>query len=194
MFKDCTALETIPLIDTSTVLTTSLMFDGCHSLKVVPLLDIGASADTSHMFDDCRSLMTIPLLDTSSSLDTSYMFNNCISLVSIPAIDLSSSLDCTNMLNGCVSLQSLPADMDVSSCADFSGMLTSVPLQSSGLMGGTVSIDYIAKPLSADALDLIFTNLGTAGVGSEINISDCIGADTCDQTIATGKGWAVVNV
>jgi hypothetical protein len=193
MFKDCTALETISLIDTSTVLTTSLMFDGCHSLKVVPLLDIGASADTSYMFDDCRSLMTIPLLDTSSSLDTSSMFNNCISLVSIPAIDLSSSMYCNNLFSGCVSLQSLP-DIDVSSCQNFSDMLTGVPLQYSGLFGGTTPIIYFRKPLSAEALDLIFTNLGTADVGSEINISGCIGAGTCDQTIATAKGWTVVNV
>jgi len=66
-------------------------------------------------------------------------------------------------------------------------------LRRSLLTGATRSHSYANQLLDATALDEIFTNLGTAFSGSTITITGNPGASSCTQSIATTKGWTVVN-
>jgi hypothetical protein len=59
---------------------------------------------------------------------------------------------------------------------------------------GVNTEQYNNKPLSAAALNDIFTNLGTATGTQYVVITGCYGAadPACDRTIATAKGWTVI--
>ncbi|MDJ0338273.1 hypothetical protein [Cryobacterium sp. PH31-O1] len=57
--------------------------------------------------------------------------------------------------------------------------------------GLTVSAHMTNGLLSAEALNEVFTNLGTARNGATITITGNPGTATCDRTIATAKGWTV---
>lgn len=46
--------------------------------------------------------------------------------------------------------------------------------------------------LSADQLNALFHDLKTVEDGQTITITGNPGAATCDQTIATAKGWTVI--
>lgn len=59
--------------------------------------------------------------------------------------------------------------------------------------GAKVSHSYSNQLLDANALNEIFTNLGTANSGATITITGNPGVNTCNQSIATSKGWTVIN-
>ena len=59
------------------------------------------------------------------------------------------------------------------------------------LHGLRVGINLSLLPLSADALNNFFTSLGTANRTQYITVTGCIGAATCDTSIATAKGYIV---
>jgi hypothetical protein len=67
------------------------------------------------------------------------------------------------------------------------------PLRSILMHGYTRSLNISWTSLSAEALNACFTALGTAAEGAVVTITGCPGAETCDQTIATAKGWSVTN-
>ena len=168
MFYYCTSLTSIPLLDTSSVTNIYYMFYNCSSLTSIPLLDTSSVTNMYYMFYNCNSLISIPLLDTSSVTDMSYMLYNCSSMTSIPLLDTSSVTNISQMFRNCYSL-------------------------TKGALSGTVtSISYVNCRLSATELNDIFTNLGTV-TSKTITITGNWGADTCDQTIATNKGWTVTN-
>lgn len=52
---------------------------------------------------------------------------------------------------------------------------------------------YINQLLDSNALNEIFTNLGTANAGATITITGNHGAATCNQSLATSKGWTIIN-
>jgi hypothetical protein len=58
--------------------------------------------------------------------------------------------------------------------------------------GTSSQVDVSYCNLSASALNQLFTDLPTLS-GKTIKITGCTGAGTCDQTIATNKGWIVSN-
>ena len=57
----------------------------------------------------------------------------------------------------------------------------------------TVGINISNQSLTATALNSFFDGLGTANGAQTITITGCLGAATCDTTIATNKGFTVVN-
>lgn len=57
----------------------------------------------------------------------------------------------------------------------------------------TVGIDISHAKMDALALNNFFIGLGTANGAQTITITGCTGAGTCDQTIATAKGFTIVN-
>lgn len=59
--------------------------------------------------------------------------------------------------------------------------------------GLTRTHSFANQLLDAAALNEIFTNLGTANSGATITITGNPGANTCNQSIATAKGWTVIN-
>ena len=80
MFYACYSLQSVPLLDTSSVTNMSSMFFGCYSLQSVPLLDTRSVTNMTSMFQWCSSLQSVPLLDTSSVETMESMFYGCYSL------------------------------------------------------------------------------------------------------------------
>lgn len=117
MFKNCSSLPTIPLIDTSSVTNMLQMFYGCSNLTTIPLLDTSKVTNMLQMFMSCFALTTIPALDTSNVTDMSSMLHDCNSLTTIPAFNTSKVTTMSNMFTYCRSLTSIPA-LDCSSIGD----------------------------------------------------------------------------
>ena len=111
MFSDCTNLQTIPLIDTSSAVNMDYMFYNCPSLQTIPLINTSYVTNMSNMFNGCRNLQTIPQLDTSKVVNMSYMFASCTNLQTIPQLNTSNVTDMSQMFydfGGIKTLVSLP--------------------------------------------------------------------------------------
>ena len=91
-------------IITSTDLTR--MFRGCTSLTSIPLLDTSNVTSTADMFRD-SGLTSIPLLDLSSSLSGLRMFKDVTGLISVPNFNLSSMTNCNQVFSGCTGLTTI---------------------------------------------------------------------------------------
>ena len=59
------------------------------------------------------------------------------------------------------------------------------------LEGLVVGIDISNQPMEDVALNAFFTSLGTASGSQTIVVTGCLGAATCDTSIATDKGFTV---
>ena len=90
MFNSCVNLQTIPLIDTTNVISMLNIFGGCSNLQTIPLLNTSNVSNMREMFQMCSKLQTIPSLDTSKVTEMYNMFHQCFSLVSIPALNAQS--------------------------------------------------------------------------------------------------------
>ena len=134
MFRDCTNLRTIPLIDTSNVTTMSYMFGNCSNLQTIPLIDTSNVDDMYYMFSNCSNLQTIPLIDTSNVRSMERMFYGCSKLQTIPLLNTSNVTNMAYMFGNCSNLQTIPL-IDTSNVTnmnhmfyDFSGIKTLVSL------------------------------------------------------------------
>ena len=133
MFRDCTSLQTIPLLNTANGTNFSLLFYNCVSLKTIPLLNTANGTNFSSMFNICTSLQTIPLLNTASGTNFSNMFLSCPSLQTIPLLNTANGTSFVGMFNGCTSLKTIPL-LNTGNGTDFSSMfngcttLQTVPL------------------------------------------------------------------
>lgn len=95
MFRNCTNLTTIPLINTSKATIMRNMFHGCSKLTAIPQLDMSEANYVSDMFNGCTSLTTIPELDVSKVISFSYVFSGCSNLTSIGMHGFRQSIDIT---------------------------------------------------------------------------------------------------
>ena len=91
MFQYCSAITTIPSLDTSNVISMSKMFFNCNALQTIPTLDTSKVTTMMSMFDSCTSLQTIPTLDTSKVMTFESTFYSCSTLKSLPLLDMSSA-------------------------------------------------------------------------------------------------------
>ena len=66
------------------------MFSGCSALTSIPQLDTSKGTNFSYMFSNCLSLTTIPQLDTSKGTNLSSMFSNSRYLKRIEGISFKS--------------------------------------------------------------------------------------------------------
>ena len=108
-FYECSQLRTIPLLDTSKVTNMSNMFQYCYKLQTIPLINTSNVTNMYYMFSTCRNLQTMPLLDTSNVTNMYYMFESCSNLQTIPQLDTSKVTEMSSMFAGCSSLVSIPA-------------------------------------------------------------------------------------
>ena len=90
MFQYCSAITTIPLLDTSEVTDMSKMFYNCNSLQTIPAMDTSKVTTMTSMFENCTSLQTIPAMDTSKVKTFERTFFACSTLQSLPLLDMSS--------------------------------------------------------------------------------------------------------
>jgi surface protein len=125
MFQYCTAITTIPLLDTSGVVDMSKMFANCNSLQTIPFIDTSNVTTMTSMFKGCTSLQTIPPLNTSKVTNMTSMFEDCRSLQNIPAIDTSKVKTFEGTFYSCSALKSLPL-LDMSSATSLYRTFVSV--------------------------------------------------------------------
>lgn len=222
MFFNCFALREIPLIDTSAGTEMIGMFQGCRALQTIPLLDTSSVTKFSNMFRDCQSLNHLPELDFSSNDGASTgMFNNCESLTRLPAsfAGFTVTTSMSSFFRDCRSLQEIPnmvttgvdsfsycfrntsslkeiGTMDLSSVVTSSGINATVSGSTSlakfNAIGPSTDWNISGGAFWGDELDQIFTNLPTV-TDKTITITNTFGAADCDTSIATAKGWTVVN-
>lgn len=190
MFSSCYNLTAIPLFDTSNVTNMSSMFRNCYNLKTIPLLNTSNVTNMSNMFQECSNLLSVPLLDTIKVTNMATMFFNCFSLVSVPdfntpvlttattlfgqcyslveapVISLSGITDATNLFSTCYSLRAIPA-INCNSITNFSQAFNSCFSNASAACTNIrYTTDFTNNKLSKEALETIFTNLGTAATGA----------------------------
>ena len=78
MFRDCTALVTVPPLDTSNVTRMEYMFENCQSLTHVPDLDAAAAENCRYMFRHCHQLTdgNVRLIGRHPNVATNSMIDN----------------------------------------------------------------------------------------------------------------------
>ena len=207
MFNGCSSLQSIPAFPGSVAAVTNMqqMFNNCCSLQSIPAFPGSVAAVTTmyQMFYNCYSLQSIPAFPGSVAAVTNMyqMFFGCSSLQSIPAFpgSVAAVTNMSSMFASCSSLQSIPA-LETNGIASatpptdmFSGCRSLAVGRTNGIR---YSVSYDGCKLSASQLNAIFTGLGTAdnaGGQQTVTITGNYGAATCNQTIATGKGWTVTN-
>lgn len=169
MFNRCTALTTVPQLDTSNGTIFTTMFYNCSVLAEIPQLDTGKGIEFNNMFYMCESLKTIPQLNTGNGVNFRSMFFNCYALTNLPSLDMRNGTGFGSLLSGCKALvEFLP-------------------------YGIRYSLSVSGSQLDAAALNTLFTNLGTAAdAAQKITITGTPGAASCDRSIATAKGWTVI--
>lgn len=63
------------------------LFYGCSALEEIPLLDTSNVGSIANMVSNCSALREIPLLDTSNVTTFYYAFNRCPALIKIPLLN-----------------------------------------------------------------------------------------------------------
>lgn len=105
MFKNCSRLEQIPLLDFSHVTNMYQIFSGCLSLVEIPAINTSSLTTSSSMFQSCANLKNIPQLNTSNVEYMTSMFYGCSKIETIPELDGSKCRNVGNMFNGCTLLE-----------------------------------------------------------------------------------------
>lgn len=188
-------LETIPQFDTANVTTFNSMFRTCYGLQTIPLIDTSKATDVAGMFQSCASLRTIPEINTSNVRTMDSMFYACYALQSVPTLNTSNCQVFSTMFRDCNSLTSIPT-LNVSNTtasANFTNMFTNCyGLANIAASQFKYTFSVSNCRLSNTDLNFIFTNLPTVS-SQTITITSNYGANTCNTTIATSKGWTVTN-
>jgi len=190
MFSSCRSLQSVPLLNTEAGTNFSSMFASCFSLQSVPLLNTAAGTDFSSMFSSCSALQSVPLLNTAAGTDFSSMFSSCSALQSVPLLNTEAGTNFSSMFASCFSLQSVPL-LNTAAGTNFGSMFTSCrSLQSGRLAGTATTISYASCKLSAAALNDIYAGLATV-TSKTITVSNNYGTASDNPSIATAKGWTV---
>ena len=109
MFFNCSALQSVPLFITSSVTNMTNMFSGCSALQSVPLFNTSSvTTGMSNMFGGCSALQSVPLFNTSSVTNMASMFYNCSALQSVPLFNTPAVTNMASMFFNCSALQSVP--------------------------------------------------------------------------------------
>lgn len=219
LFIGFNSLQKVNTFSTGHCTTMTNMFAGCGSIIEMPEFDFSNITDASYAFYGCNNLIKVKSNDFNKVINATWMFADCFikDLSNVQFRDVT-NLSLFNYLGG--NLQRFPdlllcnsivgsldysfntASIDIFPYINLSGvtamgnLFSSIPsriLRSSLLVNATRSHSYLNQLLDATALNEIFTNLGTAFSGATITITGNPGAGTCNQSIATSKGWTVIN-
>jgi hypothetical protein len=129
--------------------------------------------------------------EESTTTDYTAAFNFCLGLDYVE-INMKNAVTLTNM---CASAHNLKTVI-LTNCESVTTTTTMFKLcyniTKLILQGIIVSFACTAASLSANALNSLFTSLGTPTTTQTINVSGNPGAATCDTSIATAKNWTVI--
>lgn len=194
MFRDCGSLAEVPPFQTSNVTTMAEMFHSAFMLRTLPNWDTSNVTDMTGMFENAWRFHRVPALNTSKVTSMQRMFRQT-ALTTIPHFDTSNVVDMKEMFYWTLRLERVPA-LDVRKVKDFSGIFGSgvegrcQMLVQNEMIGISNDIDLSHESLSAAELNRIFSRLPRVQ-GKVISINNNEGADTCDRSLATSKGWII---
>jgi len=190
MFNSCLSLTSVPLFNTALVNDMSSMFQGCNSLITVPLFNTAAVTTMQNTFRLCSSLQSVPLFNTALVTNIAAMFQDCFALTSIPLFNTASVINIGTAFSGsairtipafnfasvsgaasslfirCYSLVSVPT-ISLNAVTEFGNMFVNTPsLAAMNFTNIRYTVTFADCNLSKEALETIFTNLGTAATGA----------------------------
>lgn len=199
MFYGCSGLTQAPSISTDKATSTMQTFMGCSGIMYWDPTPLNMSLVTAAtgMFRNCTQTRDVPDITTTAALKAAdYMFASCEQLQRVPLFDTSGVTNVEGMFQYCRNLWEIPAYnfsaavTGVNTMFNNTGSLTRI--QATGFR---YAVDIRGNQLDADALNEFLGNLGTPAstVASSrvVNITGNPGAETCDRTLATSKGWTV---
>jgi hypothetical protein len=182
MFSGCSELSTVTLPSSwGSVGITSSMFLNCYSLQDLTLpSSIGDMSSCARMLEFCCGLKRVVNLDKLGS--------------TVRQCDMTGLLFRAAVLDQDVALNSLISRIALNGNTAMPMKLANVRLTNAGsTYGGTspqINVSY--TNMSAAQLNQLFTDLPTL-TGKTITITGAAGAASCNQSIATAKGWTVTN-
>lgn len=197
MFKDCSSLQCVDISNLASLSSAESMFYNCRSLNRIIIGSLPALTRTISMFSYCYSLQSINISGLTNVSLAKSMFYCCYELKDITAINFGSATetDLTSAFYHCSKLISvyLPTTKitSIGIQGDYPYRNNTISLifnSASTFASGGIDISYCA--FGASQLNSLFTALPTVS-GKTIYITGCLGASTCDKTIATNKGWKV---
>lgn len=219
LFLGARSLRKIELFDTSHVTNARNFFNGCWNLQEIPNFNFSNVTNAENMFKGTVNLTKVTPNDFKKVTNGSGMFWDS----AVRYLSNVQFRDLTNMylmfypaglvvnypdfslctaITGNVDYSLYPQNVDTIPQIALGGVTTAgnllyaMPARriiKSLITGFKFTHSYINQLLSATELNNIFTNLGTANSGASITITGNPGAATCNQSIATAKGWTVIN-
>ncbi|MCP5006178.1 MAG: hypothetical protein GY941_19890 [Planctomycetes bacterium] len=190
-FSGTSSLNTPPVIDTSTASSfNSCFFDS--GIKEAPDWNFQSATNIDKLFYNVKSIAYVPTYDFDNVLEAGSAFRNMQSLIHVEpqSLPLCTEIDFIANTNGALrSLELTDLGNVTNTASAFAGCDS---LSSLILEGLTVGVDIQYSNMSATALNIFFTSLGTANGAQTINVATNPGALTCDTSIATTKGWTVI--
>lgn len=164
------------------------LFNKCPKLTSITGLDLTNATTLSYAFNCLQMLTSLNLVSTAKVTNFSYAFYNS-SITQIQGLDTASAAN----MDGAFAKTNITAlDLNCQNVTTIKGAFTGcTQLSSLKLNGLTVSVSVASLPLTAEALNTLFTSLGETQTG-KITITGTTGESTCDKTIAEQKGWTVV--
>lgn len=214
-----TRIKSSPVIDTSMCTTFANTFQNCDRLTDLHEYNYTSATTLSAMLDSCYSLKSVPNFNiTTSCTSLSLLCNNCWSLEKAPTFSNSSGVtNITSMLRYCKSLTTVPSYVFgnvtgtlLNATFEYCDSLQICPnitvgtlyTSNTSFLNTCYSLKRMLMPLrftftvanakmSANALNEMFSILPTV-TGQTVTITGNYGASTCDTSIATSRGWTVV--
>ncbi len=193
VFNNCKLLKVAPKWPWATVASS---LEECFSTSGITRaeIDIGTKAiNISFLFYNCYSLERVAL-NAPNATTVSRLFVGCHTLTMIDQLNLPNPLptDLTNLFYQCRSLKVLP-ELNYTSGHTTSSMFDMGQLIRAKLPGMATTFDISRQHLGAHALNELFGSLGTVS-GQTITVAKNYGISEAgyDRTIATNKGWTVV--
>jgi hypothetical protein len=220
-FSDCYSLKSVPQLDVSGATNAGYMFRNCYALERIPSwfnnLFSQSVTTFTYCFQSCYSLKAVPSMSSTYASLTSIagMFETCSSLEEVGNISFPYVTTATVAFSYCNSLEKLGTVKLASTITDSGGMwgpnsqsgilkrypVVSYTSNTTGMiMHGTCGWAvlpgfnrtlYTSPCMGADSLNNLFRSLGNATY--TIDLQYGAGSADCDTSIATAKGWTVIN-
>lgn len=188
-FVNCHKLHTVLGLTTNGCTNFSNAFNGCHSLKDLSWANFDSTTSAAGAFTDCKSLGA---LEVSAPATASWesAFEGCGRLRKLK-LSINSE-NTTKLLLRCAQLEEL--DYTNSGTNGSLAAFTAPPTLRKLLLNGyrTPQLPLANTNLSTDALNTLFTSLGSAASNLVIDITGTPGAATCNRSIVTAKSWQVM--
>ena len=209
MFDSCYNLQFVSLpTNWGSIADASYMFSNCRSLLNVNLpADWGSIFDASYMFSGCYSLgtITLPINRGDVIIMCDGMFVSCYNLQKVVNFEFLGSrnqpVSMYSIFTNCEEIQDITISARMASFGCYGNVSAPNKIQSiiyvrtdsnwSGMSSPQINISYCS--LDEKALENLFDSLEAVDPHRYISITGNPGSARCDTSIATVKGWVVIN-